>query len=96
MARRLEVLGGDSGRDGRGVGALVVGGVGAPAGGFEGGGVDEAVVDGEETLAYAVGDFVEVARAELVRDQPGDLGLADGKAGMVKGGRTLPIESPTW
>lgn len=51
--------------------ALVVRGVGTPAGGFEGCAADETFVYGEKTLAYAVGDLVEVACAELVRDQPG-------------------------
>lgn len=74
--------------------ALVVGGVGAPAGGLEGGAVHEAFVNGEKTLAYAVGNIVEVACAELVRDQPGGVSLwsrcGDGWV------RTLPIGSPTW
>lgn len=73
--------------------ALVVGGVGPPPGGFEGGAVDETFVYGEKTLAYAVGDLVEVACAELVRDQPGC-----GQLGKLLGRRkrTLPIGSPTW
>lgn len=73
MARCLEVLGRDGGRDRRGVRALVVGVVGAPAGGFEGSAIDEPFVDVEETFAYAVGDFVEVRGSQLVRDQPGML-----------------------
>lgn len=70
MARCLEVLRRNGSRDRGRVRALVVGGVGTPAGGFEGGAVDEAFVYSEEAFSYAVGDFVEVARAELVRDQP--------------------------
>lgn len=50
--------------------ALDMGGVGAPASGFEGGRVDEALVDGQEAFAHTVGDFIEVTRAQLIRDQP--------------------------
>lgn len=39
------------------MGSLDVGGVGAPASGLEGDGVEEAVVEGDETLADSVGDL---------------------------------------
>jgi hypothetical protein len=38
-----------------------MGGIGAPASGFEGSGAEEAVVDGEKTLAHAISNFVQIA-----------------------------------
>lgn len=70
-SRCLEVLGRDGCGDRRRVCAFRVRRVWAPAGGFEGGRVDVAFVDGEESLAHTVGNLVEVARAELVGDEPG-------------------------
>ena len=65
----LEVFGSDGGRDGGRVGSLDVGGIGAPASGLEGNSVEEAIVEGNQTLADAVGDLGQVTRAQLVGDQ---------------------------
>ena len=48
----------------------------APSCSFEGCGVDEALVYGEKSLADAIGNVVEIARAQLVGDETGD-SLAD-------------------
>jgi hypothetical protein len=64
---------------------------GPPPGGFEGGGGDEAFIYGEETLANAICDLVEVGRSELIRDQPVGLAPVD----VREGEHTLQIESPT-
>ena len=66
----LEVFGGDRGRDRWGVCSLDMGGIGSPASGFEGSRIEESIVDGEESLAYTVCDFIEVACSKLVGDQP--------------------------
>jgi hypothetical protein len=60
------------------VSSLDVGGVGSPTGSFEGRRIEEAIVYGEKTLANAVCDFVEVACAKLIRDQPGDVSVVKG------------------
>lgn len=44
----------------------------APSCGFEWGGVDEALVYGEESFAHPVRNVVEIARAQLVGDETGD------------------------
>ena len=51
------------------MGPLNEAGIRAPPSGFEGGRVQKAVVQGDEALAHAVGDFIEVACAKLVRYQ---------------------------
>ena len=51
---------------------LVMGGVGPPASGFEGGCVYEAIVDSEKTLSHSVGDFIEVACAKLIGNESGE------------------------
>ena len=58
--------------------------VGAPAGSLEGGRVEEALVEGKEALTNAISDFVEIAGAQLVRDQTGEgrlVQLPSGPAG---------------
>lgn len=51
------------------MGSLDVGGMEAPASGFERGGIEEAVVYGDESLANPVGDLGEVAGSQPVRNQ---------------------------
>jgi hypothetical protein len=50
---------------------LGMGGVGAPSRSLERGRVQYVVVDGEQSLANAVGNFIEVARSQLVGYEPG-------------------------
>lgn len=83
----LEVLGRDGGRYGWRVCLLRVGGVRAPSRSFERGRVEEAFVYGEEALAYAVGDFVEVARTQLIRYKSVRAWLACLSMGRSEGGR---------
>lgn len=46
-----------------------MGGIGTPASGFERGGIEEAVIYGDESLANAVSDLGEVAGPQPVRNQ---------------------------
>lgn len=51
------------------MGSLNVRGIRAPASGLEGDGVEEAIVEGDETLANPVSDLSKVTRTQLVGDQ---------------------------
>jgi hypothetical protein len=57
----LEVLGGDRCGNWRRVGSLYESRIGAPACSLEGGRIEEALIQGEQTLPDAVGDIIEVA-----------------------------------
>jgi hypothetical protein len=71
LFRSLKVFGGDRSRNRRGVCAFDVAGVRSPAGSFERRRVDKAIVDGKESLSDTICNFIEIARAKLIRDQPG-------------------------
>jgi hypothetical protein len=51
------------------MGSFDVGGVGPPSSGFEGDRIEETVVDGDKSLANAVGDFRKITGPQLVRNQ---------------------------
>lgn len=51
------------------MGSLDEGGIGSPSSGFERSGVEEAVVQCDESLSDSIGNFVEVTGAQLVRYQ---------------------------
>ncbi|KAH8162994.1 hypothetical protein CIB48_g5250 [Xylaria polymorpha] len=51
------------------MGSFDVGGIETPAGGFEGSGIEEAVVYSDESLANAVGDLGKVTGSQSTRKQ---------------------------
>lgn len=70
----------------------------APAGGLEGRCVEEAIVEGDESLAYSVGDVVEVAASQPVRDQTtrGSVCKVSGCACEGTGTTELLTHSSVW
>ncbi len=54
------------------VGALDQGGVCAPSCRLERGGIEKALIEGEQALPNTIGNIIEVARAQLVQDQAGE------------------------
>jgi hypothetical protein len=77
---RLEVFRGDGGRYGRRVCALDVGGIGRPSCGAEANLVEDAGVDVDQPLAYAVLDRREVGGAQLVQDEAADVSFSFGRS----------------
>lgn len=70
--RGLEVLGGDGGGDWRGVCPLDQGRIGSQSCRLEGCRAKEVLIEGDESLSYAIGDLGQVVGSKLVRDQADD------------------------